>query len=37
VEASGGRAAVFIGDLTRDPDRAALDELLNELFEGTTT
>jgi expansin (peptidoglycan-binding protein) len=37
VEAAGGRAAVFIGDLTRDPDRAALDELLNELFEGTTT
>ena len=33
VEAVGGRAAVFTGDLTRDPDRAALAELVAELFE----
>jgi NAD(P)-dependent dehydrogenase (short-subunit alcohol dehydrogenase family) len=33
IEAAGGRAAVFTGDLTRDPDRAALAELLAELFE----
>jgi NAD(P)-dependent dehydrogenase (short-subunit alcohol dehydrogenase family) len=32
VEAVGGRAAVFTGDLTRDGDRAALTELLSELF-----
>jgi NAD(P)-dependent dehydrogenase (short-subunit alcohol dehydrogenase family) len=33
VDAAGGRAAVFTGDLTRDTDRAALAELLAELFE----
>jgi NAD(P)-dependent dehydrogenase (short-subunit alcohol dehydrogenase family) len=33
VEVAGGRAAVFTGDLTRDADRAALTELLTELFE----
>jgi NAD(P)-dependent dehydrogenase (short-subunit alcohol dehydrogenase family) len=33
VEAVGGRAAVFTGDLTRDADRAALAELLGELFD----
>jgi NAD(P)-dependent dehydrogenase (short-subunit alcohol dehydrogenase family) len=33
IEAAGGRAAVFTGDLTRDSDRAALAELLAELFE----
>lgn len=33
VEAVGGRAAVFTGDLTRDTDRAALAELVAELFE----
>jgi NAD(P)-dependent dehydrogenase (short-subunit alcohol dehydrogenase family) len=32
VEAVGGRAAVFTGDLTREGDRAALAELLSELF-----
>jgi NAD(P)-dependent dehydrogenase (short-subunit alcohol dehydrogenase family) len=32
VEAGGGRAAVLTGDLTRDGDRAALTELLSELF-----
>jgi NAD(P)-dependent dehydrogenase (short-subunit alcohol dehydrogenase family) len=32
VEAVGGRAAVLTGDLTRDGDRAALTELLSELF-----
>jgi NAD(P)-dependent dehydrogenase (short-subunit alcohol dehydrogenase family) len=33
VDAAGGRVAVFTGDLTRDADRAALAELLAELFE----
>jgi NAD(P)-dependent dehydrogenase (short-subunit alcohol dehydrogenase family) len=33
VEAAGGRAAVFTGDLTRDADRAALAGMLAELFE----
>ena len=33
IDAAGGRAAVFTGDLTRDADRAALAELLAELFE----
>jgi NAD(P)-dependent dehydrogenase (short-subunit alcohol dehydrogenase family) len=33
IDAAGGRAAVFTGDLTRDTDRAALAELLAELFE----
>jgi NAD(P)-dependent dehydrogenase (short-subunit alcohol dehydrogenase family) len=33
VDAAGGRAAIFTGDLTRDADRAALAELLAELFE----
>jgi NAD(P)-dependent dehydrogenase (short-subunit alcohol dehydrogenase family) len=33
VEAVGGRAAVFTGDLTRDADTAALAELVDELFE----
>jgi NAD(P)-dependent dehydrogenase (short-subunit alcohol dehydrogenase family) len=32
VEDAGGRAVVFMGDLTRDADRAALSELLAELF-----
>jgi NAD(P)-dependent dehydrogenase (short-subunit alcohol dehydrogenase family) len=32
VEAVGGRAAVFTGDLTRESDRTALAELLSELF-----
>jgi hypothetical protein len=32
VEGLGGRAAVFTGDLARDGDRAALAELLSELF-----
>jgi NAD(P)-dependent dehydrogenase (short-subunit alcohol dehydrogenase family) len=32
VEGAGGRAAVFTGDLTRDSDRTALAELLDELF-----
>lgn len=33
VEEVGGRAAVFTGDLTRDPDGAALAELVAELFD----
>jgi len=33
VDAAGGRAAVFTGDLTRHADRAALAEMLAELFE----
>lgn len=33
VEAAGGRAAVFTGDPARDADRAALGELLAELFD----
>jgi NAD(P)-dependent dehydrogenase (short-subunit alcohol dehydrogenase family) len=33
VDAAGGRVAVFTGDLTRAADRAALAELLGELFE----
>jgi hypothetical protein len=33
VDAVGGRAAVFTGNLTRDADRTALAELLAELFE----
>jgi NAD(P)-dependent dehydrogenase (short-subunit alcohol dehydrogenase family) len=33
VDAAGGRVAIFTGDLTRDADRAALAELLAELFE----
>jgi NAD(P)-dependent dehydrogenase (short-subunit alcohol dehydrogenase family) len=33
VEAAGGRAAVFTGDLSRDSDRVALAELVAELFD----
>jgi NAD(P)-dependent dehydrogenase (short-subunit alcohol dehydrogenase family) len=33
IEAAGGRAAVFSGDLTRDTDRAALAELIGELLD----
>jgi len=32
VEEAGGRASVFAGDVTRDDDRAALAEMLAELF-----
>ena len=32
---SGGRAAVFAGDLDREADRAALAEMLDELFGAT--
>lgn len=34
LEASGHRTVVFVGDLTTDTDRAALQELLAELFPG---
>jgi NAD(P)-dependent dehydrogenase (short-subunit alcohol dehydrogenase family) len=33
VVAAAGRAAVFTGDLTREADRAALAEMLAELFD----
>jgi NAD(P)-dependent dehydrogenase (short-subunit alcohol dehydrogenase family) len=33
VEAVGGRAAVFTGNVTQDPDCTALAELVAELFE----
>lgn len=32
VRDAGGQAAVFAGDLTRPGDRAALTEMLDELF-----
>jgi len=32
IEEAGGRASVFAGDVTRDDDRAALAEMLAELF-----
>jgi hypothetical protein len=32
IEKAGGRASVFVGDVTRDDDRAALAEMLAELF-----
>ena len=32
IEQAGGRASVFAGDVTRDDDRAALAEMLTELF-----
>jgi NAD(P)-dependent dehydrogenase (short-subunit alcohol dehydrogenase family) len=32
IEAAGGRACVFAGDLRRDDDRAALAEMVAELF-----
>ena len=35
LEQEGGRAAVFAGDLDREADRAALAEMLDELFGAT--
>jgi hypothetical protein len=32
IEQAGGRASVFAGDARRDDDRAALAEMLAELF-----
>lgn len=32
VEARGARAAVFVGDVTNDAERAAFLEMLDELF-----
>jgi NAD(P)-dependent dehydrogenase (short-subunit alcohol dehydrogenase family) len=32
IEQAGGRAAVFAGDLTVDDGRAALTEMVDELF-----
>ena len=32
IERSGGRAAAFVGDLGNEDDRAALAEMLDELF-----
>ena len=32
VSTAGGRAALFAGDLDREDDRAALAEMLDELF-----
>lgn len=32
IEQAGGRASAFAGDVTRDDDRAALAEMLAELF-----
>lgn len=36
IEQSGGRAAVFAGDLRRNADRAALAEMVDELFASRT-
>ena len=32
IERTGGRAAAFVGELESDDDRAALAEMLDELF-----
>jgi NAD(P)-dependent dehydrogenase (short-subunit alcohol dehydrogenase family) len=32
IERAGGRAAAFVGSLENDDDRAALAEMLDELF-----
>lgn len=32
IERAGGRVAVFAGDPAADPDRAALAEMVDELF-----
>jgi hypothetical protein len=32
LEAAGRRTAVFVGDVTAPAERAALDEMLDELF-----
>jgi NAD(P)-dependent dehydrogenase (short-subunit alcohol dehydrogenase family) len=36
IAQSGGGAAVFAGDLRRDADRAALAEMVDELFASRT-
>lgn len=36
IERAGGRAAVFAGDLDNEDDRAALAEMLDELFPAGT-